>query len=84
MDTIDSIGYIAGTLTTAAFIPQVVKSIKTKSSDGISSTMYFMFSAGVILWLCYGVFIGSFPMILANTVTLLLNTIIIIIQWRKK
>lgn len=84
MDTTNIIGYIAGTLTTAAFIPQVIKSFKSKSTEGISFTMYFMFSLGVLLWLCYGFFIHSFPVILANTITLLLNSMIILIQIRKR
>ena len=84
MDTTDIIGYIAGTLTTAAFIPQLIKSLKSKSVEGISFTMYFMFSLGVILWLCYGFFIGSFPVILANIITLLLNSLILAVQLRKR
>ena len=49
MDTTNILGYIAGTLTTAAFIPQLLKSLKSKSVEGISFTMYFMFSLGVVL-----------------------------------
>lgn len=84
MDTTNILGYIAGTLTTAAFIPQLLKSLKSKSVEGISFTMYFMFSLGVVLWLFYGILIGSFPVILANIITLLLNSLILVVQLKKR
>lgn len=70
--TPDLIGYGAAALTTAAFVPQAVKSWSTRDLSGISLSMYSLFTLGVGLWLVYGVFIGSWPVILANGVTLAL------------
>ena len=53
--TIDSIGYAAAMLTTFAFIPQVVKSWRSRSTGDLSSTMLVVFTAGIVLWLLYGI-----------------------------
>lgn len=70
--TPDIIGYGAAVLTTAAFVPQAVKSWKTRDLSGISLSMYSLFTLGVGLLLIYGLFIGSWPVILANGITLTL------------
>jgi MtN3 and saliva related transmembrane protein len=64
------LGYIAATLTSASFIPQAVMTIRTRETHGISRGMYVIFTVGVAFWLAYGLVIDSWPMILANTVTL--------------
>lgn len=79
---IDSIGLIAGLLTTTAFIPQILKIYRTKSGKDVSSRMFFIFSAGVALWLVYGILIGSVPIIVANVVTLILSVIILALKFR--
>lgn len=66
------LGLIAATLTTIAFIPQVIKTWKTKSADDLSLGMYSIFCTGVLLWLIYGILIEDIPVIAANTVTLIL------------
>lgn len=71
------IGYPAATLTTLAFIPQAWQSWKTRDLSGISLPMYALFTLGVALWLGYGIIIGSFPVIAANAVTLLLASIVL-------
>lgn len=71
-DTPDLIGYGAALLTTAAFVPQTLKSWSTRDLSGISLAMYGLFTLGVGLWLVYGLFIGSWPVILANGITLAL------------
>lgn len=66
------LGLTAATLTTIAFIPQVIKTWKTKSADDLSLGMYSIFCTGAILWLIYGILIEDIPVIAANTVTLIL------------
>ncbi|SMO70737.1 MtN3 and saliva related transmembrane protein [Fodinibius sediminis] len=64
------LGLVAGMLTTIAFIPQVVKTWKTKSADDLSLGMYVAFCLGVSLWLIYGFIVSDLPIIAANLVTL--------------
>ncbi len=67
------LGLAAGTLTTAAFVPQLAKAWRTRSTGDLSWGMLVTFSTGVLLWLIYGMWIDSLPVILANAVTLLLQ-----------
>lgn len=76
------IGSVAGLLTTVAFIPQVWLIWKTRRTDGISLGMYSVFTAGVALWLGYGVLIGSWPVIVANSLTLTLALLILAMKLR--
>jgi MtN3 and saliva related transmembrane protein len=64
------LGYIAAVLTSSSFIPQAVMTIRSRNTQGISLAMYVIFTVGVALWLAYGIYLDSWPMILANTVTL--------------
>lgn len=72
MNNSDLIGYFAAFLTTFSFVPQAYQSWKTRDLSGISLTMYSLFSLGVAAWLVYGVLIASWPVIIANSITLLL------------
>lgn len=72
MDYIEILGLVAATLTTAAFIPQVYKTWKEKSTKDISLSMYAVLLTGSLLWLTYGFFIESLPIIFANTITAVL------------
>lgn len=74
------VGLIAAFCTTIAFVPQVLKLWKTKSADDLSLSMFVIFSTGVALWLVYGLLISDVPVILANTVTLLLCLIILVLR----
>ena len=74
------IGLSAAFLTTSAFIPQVYKIYKEKNADGISLTMYIILFIGVLLWLLYGILIGSLSIIVANGITALLQLSIIIFK----
>lgn len=67
------LGVTAGTLTTVAFIPQLAKALKSKSTGDLSWGMVLTFTIGVLLWLIYGIWIDSLPVILANAVPLLLQ-----------
>jgi MtN3 and saliva related transmembrane protein len=75
-------GYAAAVLTTGSFIPQAVMTIRTRNTSGISRDMYVIFTLGVALWLAYGIAIDSLPMILANSVTLLLAATILALKLR--
>jgi MtN3 and saliva related transmembrane protein len=65
----ETLGLIAGTFTTASFIPQVWKIWKTRSARDLSWLMLAVFSAGTFLWLLYGIAAGSMSIIVANTIT---------------
>ena len=78
------IGLIAASLTTAAFVPQVYKTWKTKSVDELSLTMYLVFFTGIVLWVIYGIFINSLSIILANTITGLLVLLLIFFKLKYK
>jgi len=64
------VGYAAGTLTTIAFVPQLLKVWRTKSTEDISLLMFLIFTSGVVMWLIYGVLLDEAPIVVTNTVTL--------------
>lgn len=70
MDNITLLGLLAATCTTIAFIPQVYKIYKTKSTQDLSLPMYIIFSAGTFLWLIYGIVINDHPIIFANAISI--------------
>jgi len=72
MDFATALGTVAGILTTAAFVPQVVKTWRSRSARDISGVMFVAFSIGVALWIVYGVMVRSAPVVIANSVTLVL------------
>lgn len=82
MITGETIGYIGAFLTTVSFIPQAVKTIRTRDTRGISLEMYSVFTLGVACWLVYGFVLGSWPMILSNIVTLGLSSTILVLKLR--
>ena len=65
---LDLLGYVAAVLTTVAFVPQAVKTIRSRDTGAISLWMYMTFTTGIALWLIYGVALGSWPIIFSNTV----------------
>jgi MtN3 and saliva related transmembrane protein len=71
------IGVAAATLTTLSFVPQAIKTLRTRDTSGISSWMYATFTVGVALWLAYGVYLDSWPMIVSNIITLILSASIL-------
>ncbi|RXK87700.1 hypothetical protein EST62_06045 [Chlorobaculum sp. 24CR] len=81
MDT-ELLGYAAGILTTFAFFPQALRMIRTRQARDVSMTWAITMTAGVFLWLCYGIMMHSLPMILANCVTLVLLFIILFFKIR--
>ena len=77
---IDWLGYIAATLTTASFVPQVLLTFRTRDVSGISLGMYSAFTVGVAFWLAYGIFLRAWPVVAANTITLALALSILVMK----
>jgi MtN3 and saliva related transmembrane protein len=82
MDYIELIGFAAAFLTTAAFLPQVYKTWKTKDVSALSLPMLLMFITGITLWLVYALFIDSPSMIAANGITI--GSTILLIYFKTK
>ena len=78
----DLLGYTAAALTTCSFVPQAVLTLRTRDTRGISLGMYSAFTLGVALWLVYGLMLGEWPIIVANTVTLGLAATILVTKIR--
>ena len=76
------VGYAAALLTTAAFVPQAWLAWRTRDLAGVSLAMYASFTAGIALWLLYGLALGSWPMVLANGITLGLALLILVLKLR--
>ena len=88
MSGIDLIGSLAGILTTIAFIPQVIKTWRSRSTSDISLLMFLIFTLGVFCWLLYGIGLHSMPIIIANAITLILAGSILVMKlqnmWRER
>tara|TARA_Y200000002_G_scaffold110760_1_gene90730 strand:+ start:282 stop:548 length:267 start_codon:yes stop_codon:yes gene_type:complete len=75
---IEFFGYIAAILTTAAFLPQLIKTLMTRKADDVSLITLIMFICGVGCWIIYGYKISSLPILSANIITFILNSFILI------
>jgi MtN3 and saliva related transmembrane protein len=80
MDDWMALGLVAGSLTTAGFVPQLVKGFRTKSMGDVSLVMPILLATGMALWLGYGVLIESWPIIFWNAVALILNIGLIVMK----
>lgn len=80
MDPVKILGLVAGSLTTIAFVPQVIKTYQSRSAKDLSLGMFMIFCSGTIGWLTYGILIDDLPVILANAVTLVLSAVLIIFK----
>jgi MtN3 and saliva related transmembrane protein len=76
------IGLVAGMLTTASLVPQLVKTIKTKSAGDLSLVMLMLFWVGIGCWLTYGLMVNEWPIIAANCITLVMCSILVICKIR--
>ena len=76
------IGYIAAFCTTFSFLPQAIRVIRTRHTRDLSLLMYVLFTFGVAAWLVYGILVSSWPVIVANAITLILALIILIMKLR--
>ncbi|MEY4591295.1 MAG: hypothetical protein RIR18_190 [Pseudomonadota bacterium] len=82
--TLDLVGFLAATFTTIAFIPQALKSWKTRDLSGISLPMYALFTLGVGFWLIYGILITSWPIMIGNSITFALASMVLILKIRDR
>lgn len=80
MDWVTIVGLAAGTLTTGCFIPQIIKIAKDKSAKEVSLLMFLIIGTGGFLWLIYGLEINSFPVIIANAISLVLIILVILLK----
>ena len=78
------IGSIAACFTTLAFVPQAVKVIKTKDTAGISLGMYIMSVTGILLWAIHGLRIQDMALLIANSITFVLSSIILVYKLKYK
>ncbi len=70
MNLVTILGLLAGSLTTIAFLPQVIKTWRTRSTKDISLEMFAIFCSGVLLWIIYGTLVKDIPVIFTNVATL--------------
>lgn len=77
MNLPDILGFVAAVLTTGSFVPQAVLTVRTRDVSGVSLAMYSAFTAGVAMWLAYGVALRAWPIVVANLVTLALAATIL-------
>ena len=80
VNSFDWLGYAAATLTTASFVPQAWLTFRTRDVSGISLGMYSAFTLGIVLWLLYGITLGAWPVIVANVITLVLASAILVMK----
>ena len=78
---VDTLGLAAGTLTTIAFVPQIVRIVRVRHADDLSWWTFGTFALGVALWLVYGLELHAVPIIVANVVTLGLALVILVLEW---
>lgn len=82
MDYVTTLGLVAAVLSTSAFLPQALKTIRSRQTEGISLLTYSILTVGVTLWLVYGLIEGDLPVALANGVTLCLTSTILSLKVR--
>ena len=79
---VDALGAIAATLTTLCWLPQAVRTIRTRDTRAISLLTQAVFTCGILLWLLYGIALGAWPIIVANALTLVLVSLILALKLR--
>jgi len=77
MSTATAVGYVAGFLATLAFLPQVVRAWRTRSTEDLSLAMLALFASGVGLWIVYGIMLDEPPIVIFNAITLCLTLILV-------
>ena len=78
----DALGYLAAIFATGSFIPQVVKTWRTRSAEDISFLMLFLHITGMVLWGTYGFLLGAAPIVVANAIAILLDVALIVLKLR--
>lgn len=82
MNVVQLLGLVAGGCTTIAFLPQVLKTWKSRSAKDLSLSMFSIFCLGVVLWLIYGIMVQDIPVIAANMLTLMLASTLLFFKLR--
>ena len=77
-----AIGFLAAAFTTISYIPQVMKTLKTRETKDISLLMFVILSSGLFLWLVYGILLNDLPIIIANGITLVLASVVLFLKIR--
>jgi len=78
------IGYLAAIVGTTLMLPQVVKTIKTKKVDDVSLVMLLFYFFNCLLWLVYGLLISALPLILCNSIALLISIFQLVLKFKYK
>lgn len=84
MNLITLTGFLAAAFTTTSFLPQAIKTIRTKDTGSISLFMYTLFATGTLLWLLFGILSNNMPVTIANAVTLVFAIIILFYKLKFK
>jgi MtN3 and saliva related transmembrane protein len=79
---VTAVGTAAGLFSMLSFVPQLLKILKEKRADGVSLNTYMVTVAGFVLWIAYGVMLGSWPVAVSNSINLLLSAAILALRWR--
>ena len=82
MDGIEILGMVAGTISSVTFLPQVIKTWQTRSAKDISLWMFLLVTFSVVLWLVYGIYLMSIPIIYTNSAVLLMSLIMLFFKWK--
>jgi MtN3 and saliva related transmembrane protein len=82
MAAVTLVGFLAGFCTTVSFLPQVLKTWRTRSTEDISLGMFLVFTLGCTLWLLYGILLHDIAIILPNVVTIVLSAFILTCKLR--
>jgi len=77
----NGVSLIAATLTTAAFVPQAVKTLRSRDTHGLSLPMYLLFTLGVLFWMVFGWMISAWPVVIANLITAVLAGAVLWVKW---
>ena len=79
---VNAVGVAAGLCSMSSFLPQVVKILREKRAEGVSLHTYVVTVTGFVLWVAYGVLLGSWPVAASNAVNILLSGTILLLRWR--
>jgi MtN3 and saliva related transmembrane protein len=82
MDGVEMLGMMAGTISSVTFLPQVIKTWQSKSANDISLWMFLLVTLSVIMWLVYGIFLKSVPIIYTNSAVLVMSLIMLYFKWK--
>ena len=82
MDATAALGFLAGIFTASAQVPQVRKTLRTRSAEDLSGRMLAILATGLALWVAYGAFIRSWPVMVCNAASLSLVTTLLLLKKR--